>query len=86
MDFCPVIKAKLFHNATFLPDVNIQVQSGPGVLGSLVPCLKSMELADQVLYGHFELVYLHQVRKMIMKMLLLEIIWLIDINSQKLTL
>ena len=68
MDFCPVIKAKSFKKTMFFIIFTylylyIQVHNGPGVLGSLVPCLKSMELADQILHDHFELVYLLQVSK-----------------------
>ena len=80
MDFCPDIRAKLFQKTMFFIIIFtylMQIYMSKMALEySVVPCLKSMELADQVLHGHFELVDLHQVRKMIMKMLLLEIIWL----------
>ena len=64
-----LLKAKLFqennvfHHPFYLPEVNIQVQNGHGVLSRLVPCLKCMELACQVLNGHFGPVYLLQVSK-----------------------
>ena len=61
-------KAKLFQEATFLlsfflPEVNILVQNGHGVLSRLVLCRKCMELACQVLHDHFGPVYLLQVSK-----------------------
>ena len=40
-------KAKLFHEATFFI-----------LLNGLIPCLNAMELAFQVLLGHFGPVYL----------------------------
>jgi len=45
-------KAKLFHEATLLT-----------LLNGLIPCPNAMELASQVLLGHFGPVYLLQVSK-----------------------
>ena len=62
-------KAKLYQEATFfiiiffLHEVNIQVQNRHGVLRRLVPRLKCMKLACQVLHGHFGPVFLLQVSK-----------------------
>ena len=56
-------KAKLFHEATFFI-----------LLNGLIPCLNAMELAFQVLLGHFGPVYLLQVIKNDEKEL--KLIWL----------
>ena len=52
-------KAKLFQEATFY----LPRQNGHRVLSRLVPSLKCMELAYEVLHGHFKPVYLLQVSK-----------------------
>ena len=58
-----ISRSNVFHHHFNLPEVNIQVQNGHGVLNRLVPCLKRIKLAFQVLHGHFEPVYLRQVSK-----------------------
>lgn len=45
-------KAKLFHEATFFHAMFLMLLNG------LIPCLNAMELASQVLLGHFGPVYL----------------------------
>ena len=46
-------KKQHFYHHFYLPEVNMQVQNGHGGLWRLVPCLKCMELALQILHGHF---------------------------------
>ena len=45
-----------------LPEVDIQIQNGQGVLGSLVPSILDMGLLLR-LHGHFGPMYLLQVSK-----------------------
>ena len=59
-----VLRSKVLrHHFYFLPKVIIQVQNDNGVLNRLDLCLKCMELAYQILHGHFEFVELLQVSK-----------------------
>ena len=58
-----ISRSKVFHHRFYLPELNIQVQNGQGVVRRLFSCLKCMELACQVLHGYFKPVYLLQVNK-----------------------
>ena len=51
----------------YLSEVEIRVQNGQGVVNRLVPCLKCMELACQVLHGYFGQYIYFMLVKMMMK-------------------
>ena len=54
----------------------MQVQNYHGVLNRLVPCLKCIKLAFQVLHSYFGLIIYLRLVKVMTKTLLLEMTWL----------
>ena len=54
----------------------MQVQNYHGVLNGLVPCLKCIKLASQVLHSYFGLIIYLRLVKVMTKTLLLEMTWL----------